>query len=69
MYKVSFFICDGDAPEIVKTFTDTSLTNALVFCGNMSWALKRSNSLFRVVVEHFSDDCSNFVFSFISSAV
>lgn len=69
MYKVSFFILDIDGPEIVKTFTDTSLTNAFVFCGNMIWALKRSKSVFRVVVERFSDDTSNLVFSISSSAI
>lgn len=69
MYKVSFFIVGADGSEIVKSSTDTNLTNILVYCGDMSWALKRSNSVFRVVVEHVTNESSSVVFSFISSVI
>lgn len=69
MYKVSFFIVGVDGSENVKSFTDTSLTNVLVYCGDMSWSLKRSNSFFRVVVEHVTEESSHLVFSFVSSLI
>lgn len=64
MYKVSFYIIDKDNNEVVRCFSDTNLTNVFVFLGDLSWSLKSSGLVFRVVVQRLVKDSSTIVFSF-----
>lgn len=65
MYKVTFYILDKDNNEVIRSFSNTSFTNVLVYLGDMSWSLKTSGLVFRVVVHHLVKDSSTIVFSFI----
>lgn len=63
MYQVTFFILDEDNNEVVRSFSDTNLTNVLVYLGDFSWSLKRAGIPFRLVVNRIVDDTTTIVFS------
>lgn len=64
MYKATFLILQEDKTEIVRSFSDTNLTNVLVYVGDVSWSLKHSGFSFCVDVQRISSDTSTIVFTF-----
>lgn len=66
MYKANFLILNEANNEIVRSFSDTNLTNVLVYVGDLSWSLKLSRTPFCVNVQRITTDTSVIVFSFSS---